>query len=430
MKKLVLFLVFLFLINGSRVFAGSNILINEIQIEPDQSIEILNTGSETKDISGWYLDDNSGTTYFTIPQNTIIYGNSCLVFTSNFNLNKTSSDTSRLFDSTAPPTSTSANLIDSHAYSTNPGENLSFFLLTDYLTWTTGTSTLGKFNTSDTSCITAPTGTSSPSPTMSSSPTPVPTINPTSAPNLTAPPLSQSYSNIYLSEIMAYPLSGEKEWVELYNDNDFPVTLTNWFIDDGENTGSLPKLFSLNITAKNYATIDLPTSMFNNDGDVARLLNPLKELKDSFEYSAAKQNETLGRIRFDNDTFCLQEPSRKEDNNVCIAAIISPTPSQRITPSPTKITTFKTSELSNKILPKTTLKSVSKQKPFPQSLINNANFVSSKHSNVPEILGTTNSQENKQTPKPLAKTLSFLSFSYSLLSMLSIGLKVRISFLG
>src|SRR3989344_9389973 len=103
------------------------IKLNEVLIEPDpQSVEIINTSSDEVDLSSWYLDDNGGTTYFTIPQNTIIYPGSCLVFSSNFNLNAESSDTIRIFNNSYPPTSTLSALIDSFSYTKSPGNGISF----------------------------------------------------------------------------------------------------------------------------------------------------------------------------------------------------------------------------------------------------------------------------------------------------------------
>ena len=64
--KYILFSILsLFLVPS--VFA--DVRINEFLIEPEpQTIELINTGSESADISGWYIDDSAGTTYFTIPE--------------------------------------------------------------------------------------------------------------------------------------------------------------------------------------------------------------------------------------------------------------------------------------------------------------------------------------------------------------------------
>ena len=415
-KIVMLFLLFIF--SSFPVLAANNIHISEVQIEPDQAIEIINTGQTNQDLSGWYLDDNGGTTYFTIPQNTVLYPNACLVFTSNFNLNKSSTDIARLFDTTAPPTSTSSKLIDSFSYSTSPGPGMSFFLLPETGTFVTGQSNLGKYNTSGLDCIFLPTP--SIAPTVIPSLTPIPTTTPTPS----AVPIS--YNNIYISEVMAYPESGGQEWVELFNDNDFPVILTDWSIDDGENTGSSPKLFSVTIPAKGYGVINLTSSMFNNSGDSARLLDSNKIERDSFEYVNAARGKSLGRTNFDEDTFCIQEPSKNQQNTSCIV-LITPTTTQTIKASltPTKkapmsIATSPPSIRTNQSIAQVINKQV---KPAPNNQINKP------EENVLGI-SVANSESAIEAPNetsPLRTSLPFLSFSYSLLSIASIILKIKFS---
>lgn len=417
MKKNFLLLTLFFLLNGSVVAATNNIFINEIQIEPDQSIEIINIGQESADISGWYLDDNGGSTYFTIPQNTTLPASSCLVFSSNFNLNKSSSDTARLFDSTAPPTSDLARLIDSHTYSSSPGPNLTFFLLTDYLSWTSGASTLGKFNTTDTNCIIIPTAMPSQSPSPMLSPTSIPTLTPSPTPTATP------YTDIYISEVMTYPLSGDSEWVELYNNNDVPVFLMNWFIDDGENTGSVPKQFSLTIPSKSYAIYEFSSAIFNNNGDMVRLLDSNKNLKDSFEYSTSEQGKTLGRARLDSDTFCLQEASKTIHNKECIVTTISSSPITKITPfltNPVEVgpaiqLKIPSSQPLNMVTKKKTFLQPKRGDMYPKAPINS------------EVLGRANSIKYKLVNNVASEALSLLSVCYSLLSAASIILKMKLS---
>lgn len=185
-----------------------------------------------------------------------------------------------------------------------------------------------------------PTPTSTPQPTpriTAEQPSPTPTSFPSPIPSSSSPALSFiSYDNIYLSEVMVYPQIGEKEWVEIYNDNDYPVFLKNWYLDDLENAGSSPKSFSLEIAGKDYAVLELSSSMFNNDGDNIRLLDFNKILKDSFEYNIGEKGKTFGRVSFDNDEFCLQEPSKGFINNPCLNPTNTPTSKLENTLTPSK----------------------------------------------------------------------------------------------
>lgn len=456
-------ILFIFCFFAAEGYAQTKILINEFMVEPNQSVEIFNVGEEAVDISGWYIDDSGGSTYYKIPQQSIIYPNACLVFTSNFNFNTASSDIARLFDSSAPPTLQSAQLIDSYSYTKSPGKNISFFRETDGGSiWITGTQSLSNYNQSGLSCVIVPsptptatliptstptliptplptntpsptktpmpTKTPTPKPTITptpiptatptSSPTPTPTITPSITPTPTEIPIS--YDNIFISETMTNPETGGKEWVEIYNDNDFEVSLIKWHLDDIENAGSAPKSFSLVIGAKSFETVELTSSIFNNDNDQVCLLDFEKNLKDSFEYTDAEKGKTFGRINFESDEFCLQEPSKNQQNNQCLDSALSPATAANksdtspIKPSSTPKLTSPTKSLI-KALKKTNQPIlITNQKKYQQSLYNNSN-----------VLGEQTAGKQINHSQPLIKSLSFASFSYSLLTIASIFLKMK-----
>lgn len=232
------------------------------------------------------------------------------------------------------------------------------------------------------------------SPTTSIVPTETPTLTPTTTP--------QSYDNIYISEAMVNPATGEKEWVEIYNDNDFPVSLNNWFIDDLENAGSSPKIFSLEISGKSYAVFDLTSSMFNNDGDDVRLLDFNKNLKDDFEYLKTEQGKSLGRTSLESDDFCFQEPSKNSANNPCI------------NPTPTTIT-----QITN-IIPTKTPIYTDQARLTPTMLIKQT----SHYSLPPDILGLSTKISHNNSS--LINLLTILSTSYSLLTISSILFKMKL----
>src|SRR3989339_835225 len=132
MKSLIVLLIlFLFLIIRP-IHGEAKILINEFLIDPQpQQVELINIGSDSADVSGWYLDDSGGTAYYTIPQSSVIYPNSCLVFSGDFNLNKTSADSLRLFNNLFSPTSSSPQLIDSFSYKSSSGSGISYLRIPD-----------------------------------------------------------------------------------------------------------------------------------------------------------------------------------------------------------------------------------------------------------------------------------------------------------
>ncbi|HEX7543046.1 MAG TPA: lamin tail domain-containing protein [Patescibacteria group bacterium] len=421
MFKLIVIIIYSYLIFARPIFAQSKILINEFLIDPQpQSVEIFNSGTESVDISDWIIDDSGGTTFYTIPKDSILFPNQCLVFSSDFNLNKTSADTVKLINN-------SQLLIDSFSYKSSSGSGISYFRLPDSSNnWTTGSANLGFYNSNREQKCLFPTLT--PTPILTPTTIPTSTITPTlgsedptpsigtenPSPTTTAP---VSYDNIYLSEAMVNPVTGEKEWLEIYNDNDFPISLKNWYVDDLENTGSSPKIFSLEISAKSYGVFNLFSSMFNNDGDSVRLLDFNKNLKDDFEYEKSEQGKTLGRTRLDLDDFCLQEPSKNFVNNPCINPILTTTSictgQACLTPT-INVIASKTQIYWDRTNPTPTLPRRSPAIGGTETGLTS-----------PDILGLSTKKNNNH---PLINLLCFLSISYSLLTIISILFKMKLSY--
>ncbi|MBI5127436.1 lamin tail domain-containing protein [Candidatus Roizmanbacteria bacterium] len=397
-KAIIISLIFVIL--SGRAFAQSKILINEFLIDSQpQQAEIFNSGIETVDISGWIVDDSGGTTFYTIPQSSILNPNSCLVFSGDFNLNKTTPDTIKLINSTQQ-------LIDSFTYKASSGSGISYQRLPDgENNWTTGSANLGKFNSyTEQSCsISKITPTISPTPTETEQIDLSPTVEPT--PTITA----ISYNNIFISEIMTHPELNNNEWVELYNNNDYSVTLINWLIDDLENSGSSQRMFSLEIPAKSYKIYSLTSSIFNNSGDTIRLLDFNKTLKDDFEYNSSIQGKTWGRIDLSNDNFCLQEPSYELINNGCL----NPSPTLTVVPKMTNIPSPELKSSSDKPA------GLSLLEPRNTNLPTNSNIYSN---NEGEIMGIMSKKENNNL---LVRLLSFISLSYSLLTIGAILIKMK-----
>jgi len=400
-----LFILLVFIIFVKSCYGQNKILINEFLIDPQpQSVEVFNSGTESADISDWIIDDSGGTIFYTIPKNNIIFPNQCLVFSADFNLNKISADTIKLINN-------SQQLIDSFSYKSSSGSGISYFRLPDGMdTWTTGSATLGFYNQTNVSCLITPTPTLTPmiiiTPTITIAPIPTETPAPT--------PTPQSYDNIFISEAFVNPPTGEKEWAEIYNNNDFPVSLNNWFIDDLENAGSSPKTLSLEISGKSYGVFNLTSSVFNNDGDNVRLLDFNKNLKDDFEYGKTEQGKSLGRTSLESDDFCLQEPSKNSTNNPCI------------NPTPTIITPVTTGQIN---LSPTIIKSIPSNKPVSiNQLIDTRRIVMPiEIKGSGEILGAANELIiNPPTNKSLINILSFLSCFYSLLVIVSVLIKSKV----
>lgn len=426
MKKIILYLtiLFIYLFFITRViFADSKVFINEFLIDPlPQQVELINIGSDPVDISGWILDDNGGSTYFEIPQSSIIQPNSCIIFSANLNLNKTTPDIIKLINNSV--------LLDSFSYKASSGSGISYQRLPDgSQDWTTGSANIGFFNAKpEESCLNNdpyPTSTPTDTPTIENELTVTPTstvnITTTLQPTLTPlPTLQADIINIYINEIMPYPETGLNEWVELYNDNDYSVLLSNWFIDDVENGGSVAKKFSLEIPPKGFKVFNLTSSMFNNDKDSVRLLDSNKNFIDGFEYVDPIQGKTIGRTSITDDYFCNQEPTYEQPNNSCSDPTQTPTKttSPTRTPTPTKTIliigsiSLKPSRISQRFVSDTRLKTL---------VDNQTKKTPIKKIETGEILGVTTERRGLNMPQ----LLSLTSLSYSLLTIIAVLSKMK-----
>lgn len=394
---LIFFLVFF---NPFVIFAQEKVFINEFLIDPQpQKVEIINIGSQSADISSWIIDDDGGSSsFFTIPENTVLEANSCLVFQENFYLNKSSKDTLRLINK-------KGDLIDFYSYQSSPGTNISFSRLPDGEgNWATSEPNFGFFNNDKTLCLNqTPTLTPTPVLTLTYSPTLTPTSSQLSLILTPTPTLDLiSYDNIFISEVMVNPSADQKEWVEIYNNNDFPVFLSDWYLDDLENAGSSSKKFSLTIEKKEYKAIILETSMFNNNGDQVRLLDFNKNLKDSFEYNNSKQGKTWARESFDNDNFCLQETSFEKENYPCLY----PSPAISLTNS------------INKNKDKKPLRNFLSNSKTNKKIIFNKN-------QKPQVLGISDIRQPLIKENPWKKFFLKLAFFYSFLTIFLILIKIK-----
>jgi len=404
---LIFYFIYLFI---SSFNVSASVVLNEVAIQPSQVVELYNNASESADISSWYIDDAGGTTYFTIPPQTILPPQSCILFSADFNFNKSSADVVRLFNNASPPTTSSAKLMESYSYSKAPDTNYSFSKTLDGgFEWQTSSSSLGLSNTSLTSCIPTPSPTFIPTPTPTETPLPTPTNSP-SPTNIPTPTPSLDYQNIYISEVFPYPDSGEQEWVEFYNNNSFQVQLMDWYIDDSENGGSTPKKFSLTIESYAYGSIAFSSSLFNNDGDSVRLLNNNTVEIDSMEYGKIAKGISIARISFTEDSYCEQEPSRNSANTSCLREPTLSIPTQ-IPQTSTKV--------SQKIPAQTKTSTV--KTPFKTNTFITSPLISMSPQEG-EVLGIN--IQHEQPPSP-SRYLSFVSSSYSLLTIVSIFIKMR-----
>lgn len=117
------------------------------------------------------------------------------------------------------------------------------------------------------------TPTPTPTPTFTSTPTSTVSPSPTSDSTIINPD-----SGIILTEFMPYSFI---EWIEVFNDNDKPVELTNWVIKDSST--NIKSISNLKIASKSYAIFEF-SSFLNNDTDKIIFINHNNQIISQYEY--------------------------------------------------------------------------------------------------------------------------------------------------
>ena len=267
-QKLIWLLLFLWLFFFSPNPVDAAIVINEVHPYPTSGndwIELVNTGAETVALDGWSLEDTVGPVTPTpaFAGLTLSAGNYLKLELSN-KLNNTG-DSISLYKP-------DHQLSDHFEYTT----------ITQGMSWARQPDQTGNFAlTTATPGQPNPAPTPTPTPSPSPSPSPTPTPTPTSTP----PPLA-----LQLSEIMACALTGEPEWVELFNPNTSSVALEGWSITDA---ASNKRIISGQVSANSYFTFDLVPSLLNNTGDQLQLLDSAQHVVLSTTLPACSSGESF-----------------------------------------------------------------------------------------------------------------------------------------
>jgi len=87
--------------------------------------------------------------------------------------------------------------------------------------------------------------------------------------------------DILINELMPIPATGEKEWIELFNNTQNQINLDDWIIADGSNT---KQYLNGLIASGEYLVIEAPKCQLNNTGDLLRLFSSDNQIIDTVTY--------------------------------------------------------------------------------------------------------------------------------------------------
>ncbi len=143
-------------------------------------------------------------------------------------------------------------------------------------------------------------------------------------------------SNILLNEIMANPVSGEKEWVEIYNSSSENIDLNGWNLQERTSSGTFNTYALPNVILQTKAMCfyEFSTAKLNNDSDTVNLLDSIKTLQDSYSYTSTSQGKSFARIPDGGNWNTGVIPTKASICSSLIASPPSPTPSPTPTPTP------------------------------------------------------------------------------------------------
>ncbi len=248
--------------------AFAQVVINEVHPAPSSGndwVEIKNISAETISLDGWSFYDTAGVITSTpVFTSLSITAGQYLVFELSNRLNN-SGDTLTLKDK-------GSQIADQLIYDSSQS-NMSWSRVPDgegsfQLAFPSRNGTNGEAPSPSPSPSELPSPT--PSPSTVPTPSPSPTIIPSPTPSIAPAPSPEPFS-LQLSEVMACPETGEKEWIELYNPDSIGYHLTNWKVKDSVGNS---RLVNGDVAAQSFTAFDLSTSILNNDGDTLSFETP------------------------------------------------------------------------------------------------------------------------------------------------------------
>lgn len=143
---------------------------------------------------------------------------------------------------------------------------------------------------------------------------------------------------IFISDINAAVIINEfspstnPEWVELYNDGDTSVDLTNYLLEDGNAIKTDDLILSGTIVSKGFLIFERTDGWLNNGGDTIKLYNNASpsEIIDEYSYGSVDSLKSVARIPNGSENWEVISNITKNSINP------TPTPSPSSTPIPTQ----------------------------------------------------------------------------------------------
>lgn len=200
-------------------------------------------------------------------------------------------------------------------------------------------------------------------------------------------PINVFAQEVVINEIFANPEDEKDEFVELYNNSDSEVDLSNWKISDLFKSYSIA---DLKISGKGYLVLEksLTKIALNNSNEKVSLIDPSDNVVDSFSYEKTIEGKSWSRAPDGTGSFSNNTEVTKGYQNVS-----APTSTPTRAPTPTKART-----------PTKTPKPTRAPTPIKASVISKTNGVFVSDNNLSnESIDKKESLNILSTPTSLAK---------------------------
>jgi hypothetical protein len=293
------------------------IIINEVFPAPEQGnewIELYNSSDQEIDLNDWLLEDMlSSPSIIAHIQNQTILSQSFLT------IELTSAKLNNSADGVILKNSV-AEVIDQMSYESSEAG----------LSWSKNDSSIFEL-----AQPTKNTANVFPSPSISPilSPSPSPTINPSPSPT-PAPSDTSFHQFITITEFLACPATGEKEWIKLHNSDSQSHSISSWKIRDISNQ---TRQLSATLVTGEYKIISWSGSLLNNSGDEFNLENELGESLQNIKYEACQTDTPNLASTTTTTTSSVSAPSPSAILALASPAIIAPPSSPPIPNSPQQL---------------------------------------------------------------------------------------------
>jgi len=150
-----------------------------------------------------------------------------------------------------------------------------------------------------------------------------------------------------MTEIYPAPMTGGSEAIEIYNPTNTDILLGNWLLDDGADTGGSPITLDLLLPAQKVTVFTLDKNLFNNDGDIVRLINSEGAVIDSMTYTSTPLDRSWTRQKLEkSSSYCLAYSTLGTISTTCVN-----TTQKNISATPTPLASNTNLEISSQTIP-------------------------------------------------------------------------------